>query len=365
MDQNENRDSSLDLVRIFGLFSVISVHFFLNTGFYEDIIAGKKMYVLLLIRTFFMMCVPLFIVLSGYLLNKKTLCFRYYCGIFKTLITYFLASSACVIYVNWFSQGITKFTLLDYVKRLLNFSAAPYAWYIEMYLGLFMLIPFLNLIYHNLKSKRHKQFLVLLMILITACPSVLNSGNGGTLKFLPSWWAGIYPFSYYFIGCYLSEYPMKCKKYLLALLMAVNTILGGSFIFYLNYNSRFIWANWQDWESLVNVISTVLVFLFITNIDTSKWNVQVKKALKYVSGLCLGAYLCSWIFDMFFYPKLNIAEPVMQYRIIYAPAIVLLVFGCSLLLSAVLSLIDKPLNRAVNQLILSIQQKLRQSSEVK
>lgn len=39
---NKKRDVRLDIVRIFSLFCVIAVHFFLNSGFYEKAVIGKK-----------------------------------------------------------------------------------------------------------------------------------------------------------------------------------------------------------------------------------------------------------------------------------------------------------------------------------
>ena len=49
-----------------------------------------------IMREFFMICVPLFITLSGYLLCKKELSVKYYSRIWGILITYVLASLLCI-----------------------------------------------------------------------------------------------------------------------------------------------------------------------------------------------------------------------------------------------------------------------------
>lgn len=67
----KERDSSLDILRIVAFLSVISVHFFLNNGFYDQLVVGKRMYVMTILRSFFMDCVPLFLTLTGFLMNKK------------------------------------------------------------------------------------------------------------------------------------------------------------------------------------------------------------------------------------------------------------------------------------------------------
>ena len=40
---------------------------------YTEIIKGKRMFVMFTMRTAFMICVPLFAILTGYLMNKKIL----------------------------------------------------------------------------------------------------------------------------------------------------------------------------------------------------------------------------------------------------------------------------------------------------
>ena len=72
------RNLNLDLVRCVAIFFVISVHFLLNTSFYSTVVNGKKMFLLVVLRVIFMSCVPLFMILTGYLMNKKEPTKEYY-----------------------------------------------------------------------------------------------------------------------------------------------------------------------------------------------------------------------------------------------------------------------------------------------
>ena len=65
------RDIGPDITRIVAYFSVLGVHFFLNSGFYETPVMGRRMFVMVIMRTFFMICVPLFMILSGYLYSER------------------------------------------------------------------------------------------------------------------------------------------------------------------------------------------------------------------------------------------------------------------------------------------------------
>ena len=73
----EKRNINLDVIRCIAVFSVISVHFFNNTEFYQQIVSGKRMYCMVIMRTFFMICVPLFLILTGFLMSKKELNRKY------------------------------------------------------------------------------------------------------------------------------------------------------------------------------------------------------------------------------------------------------------------------------------------------
>lgn len=345
------RNPAADLIRILAFFLVVSVHFFLNNGFYSQIVVGKRMFIMTLMRSFFIICVPLFITLSGYLLNRKKLEKNYYKRISKIIITYILASLLCVLYsIVFLKQDLT---IKNIILNIFNFSAARYSWYIEMYLGLFLLIPFLNIVYNALPSQKSKIWLILTFVILTSLPSVLNiynltsfdwlalpSSSTTMNKILPSWWQEIYPITYYYIGCYLSEYGLKIRKSLNLLLIALSTIISGTFCYWRSYKTKFIWGSWCGYQSLFNVVLTILVFAFIINTNFDKMPSGLAKFFQKISGLCLGGYLVSWIFDKALYPTLLEKVPDVHERLEYYVVIVPMVFVLSLLASYLLSKIQ-------------------------
>lgn len=150
------RNPAMDFIRCFAFFSVVSVHFLLNNGFYSQELIGKRMYLMTCMRHFFMVCVPLFLMLTGYLMRKKTLSKEYYLKGSKTISIYILA---CLVWYLFYTiiQGKT-ISALQWCANVLRFNAGRYAWYIEMYLGLFLLIPFLNILYNNIEEKSGNKF---------------------------------------------------------------------------------------------------------------------------------------------------------------------------------------------------------------
>ena len=344
----KKRNPAADVVRVFAFFCVISVHFFFNNGFYKHPIVGEKMLVMTVIRSFFMICVPLFLILSGFLMRKKTLSKDYYKKVSKVIITYILASIACLLYAVFaLNEDIT---FKDAFFKILGFSGAPYGGYIEMYLGLFLLIPFLNMAYNNTPSRKWKLGLIITFVVLTSLPSVMNVYNFKTAEWwlmpsssasynqlIPAWWDGMYPITYYFIGCYLSEYGLKINKKLNFALIILCTLGSGAYSFWRSYNKTFIWGDWGQYPSLFTVVLATLVFAFLININYEKVPDKLSLLIQKISGLSLGGYLLSWIFDTEFYPVLAEKVPLVTDRLVYYFVMVPLVFVLSAVASYLLS----------------------------
>lgn len=353
----QNRNSTLDIVRIASVLLVMMVHFFLYTGFYSEPMVGFRMFIMCFMRTFFSTCVPMFIILSGYLMSKKTVSKKHYFGISKTLITYVVAGIACVVYKAIHYH--TQFHFKNLILSFFDFTAAQYAWYVEMYIGLFLLVPFLNLIYNNLQSKRHKQLLVLTMVVLTAVPSLLNTYNlldaswwanpasGDTFNAIfPDWWIGFYPVTFYFTGCYLKEFGLEIKTKTLALLLLITTLGFAAYNFWRSYGTGFITSQYAYWYGFQPYVSTILLFELLTRIKCDKLSNSTRFALWKISDLVLSMYLVSYIFDSYIYPKLCAKVPVMQDRIFYFLPCVIIVFVCSLVLAFLLSYVELFIKKA-------------------
>lgn len=66
-NEKAHRNLAIDIIRVVGLYLTISVHYLAGSKLDIDaIVIGKRMYVMVLIRTFAMICVPIFMGLSGF-----------------------------------------------------------------------------------------------------------------------------------------------------------------------------------------------------------------------------------------------------------------------------------------------------------
>lgn len=391
------RDRNADLIRCVAVYSVLSVHFLLNSGFYSVPVTGTDMLVMCMVRSLFMTCVPLFLLLTGYLMSHKTLSRRYYRGIWKTVEIYVLASIACLLFKKfWLENDVTLRTA---VLDILDFDGANYAWYIEMYIGLFLMIPFLNLAYNGLKSKREKQVLVWTMIAITMLPKLLNNFDFRT----PGWWGNpsastkydplvpgfftaMYPVTYYFIGAYLREFgrgraadsqlpgvgsgtvrltdtadgrlpgtgsgmvrpsdtgslrtdKLWLRRAVNLLLLVLAVAVLGCYNFWRSDGGSFVWAANSTWGG-ENLITAYLEFSFLLSLRLDRLPRALQAIMTYISKISLGIYLISWIFDKLIYALLKTYVLATNDRWPYYFIVVPSVFLCSMAGASLLYLIQ-------------------------
>lgn len=340
------RNPSLDLIKCIAIWCVLSVHFFLNCGFYKEPLDNKHMLLMETMRTCFMIGVSLFIMATGYLMNGAKLSRRYYKGIISVLEMYFIASIVCILFKKFYLGQ--EIGLLEGVLSILDFSGNSYAWYVEMYIGLFLLIPFLNLIYHGLDDRKKKLTLIATMIFLTVLPSFMNIYNFQTAEFwlkpeagteydklLPAWWTGIYPITYYFLGAYLSEYKVRLNKFINITAFIGCVVLFGIFNYYRNYPEPFRWSPAAEEGGFENVITAFLLFVFCVNLDLTRLPQFAKSILSKISILSFGIYMMSNVSDGYLYPKLIDAIPEVEYRVAYYFVIVPISFITAMIMSQI------------------------------
>lgn len=111
--------TGLDLVRVVGMLTVVFVHTFLYNGYYD---VGVGNFALTLIRNFCMICVPLFMMLSGYLLKEKTVSKKYYSKLLYILVEYIICSFCCYLFlVVWLKKS---FSVKEFIVGIFTFSDA-------------------------------------------------------------------------------------------------------------------------------------------------------------------------------------------------------------------------------------------------
>lgn len=284
------RDYGLDIIKTLAILFVVSVHFFLNTKFYRSDLTGLNLFIQTCLQQLFLACIPLFLISTGYLNNNTRINKNYFKKIIPILVIYIFYTIPAIIYRCSIDE--LDVNLKIWIVQFFDFKAHRYSWYINLYFGLFLIIPFLNKLYYSLEEKKEKRYLIAILTLLTMFKN-----------FVPDYWGGIYPLTYFFIGKYIKDYQPKIDKKKGILFLILLIILQASIEFILANGGRYSHF-YNDYASFFRMLQAILIVLLL-------YKTQVKKSIlrnTYVniSTITLDIYLASFITDRLIYKPLKV-----------------------------------------------------------
>lgn len=353
----KEREVSLDVIRTTAFLLVPSVHFFLNSWYYAEPVRGAAMYLMTVLVSFCLTCVPLFLLLTGFLESRGEIpvtregLLHFYGKRIGVYCIYLLVSVLVLLFRTFYlGEWLGGWGSLEAI-----FGFQHYSWYVEMYLGLSLLIPFLNVLWNALPGREGHRALLSVLLLLTILPSVMDIAGH---HLLPVWWKGIYPITYYCIGAYLQRYDAAPAggsrrtgtRRLLFWFLAFG-LLSGLYAIRRNYGVPLQTGDWNDWGSLGCTVNATLLFRLLRSLDYSRVTERGRRLLARISSLTFAAYLLSWLPDHVLYPVLTERVPQMAGRFAWFLPVVAASVLISLALSAVLTPIADRLSEGIKGLM--------------
>lgn len=281
------REPGIDLIRCLGLFFVNGIHFFLKNGYYSEPQVGAVMWAADSFRWLFFSCNGLFLLLTGYLKSTKPFSKDYYKSLLPILTGYLLT---CLITypIRHFGLGETL-SLFEWVGNFFTFS--NYAWYLEMYIGLLLFSPVINLALSQIKEEKALLGLAGVMVFLTALPSIT------TINLIPDAWTSMYPVTFYVIGAVIRRVRPSVKVWqglaltaVTVMFMALVSLISTDKVF----SKGFTQGNGGFWNTLV----ATLVFLTFYRVE---FPAAFGKLLSQMSQGVLEGYLLSIVLDRSMY----------------------------------------------------------------
>lgn len=327
-DNKYERDYRADLIRLVACIAVMLSHFFILTDFHSTTFRGFAMWSQG-VGVSFLVGSDLYMMLTGYLCCYRPFSVSGYRGWHKVMISYVMMSLLMIL-VQYFSSP-TQITITEGLKGILAFNTIPYAWYIEMWIGLFLLSPLLNMLFHACRDKRQKKFMILIIFLI-CCPAEFTNRYG--LYVLPEYWCDFYPICLYMTGCYARQYGRLISRsyvcvfcvsilFILILCPTLNIILSTE-----TYKHLL-----GDRGGIFYLPLSIMVFFSILNVPFSI-NRGFKKILAFLSKYSFDIFLSSAIVDSIVYPWLKSYTSFSQAELGYwLPILVIVIYTLSLALA--------------------------------
>jgi surface polysaccharide O-acyltransferase-like enzyme len=288
------RIAGLDIIRSFAILFVIGSHFMIHTDFNSTLYHGVSMFVQGMWQSLTLINVPLFLILTGYLNGNKQVGKKYYKGCVRVLRSYLVISIITIIFRKYYL--LDNVSMIHWILKIFDFSAIPYGWYIEMWIGLFFLTPFLNVLWKNIDSKRNKGILILTLYLCSALPDFFNRYG---VHLAPGYWSNVAPLCFYFIGCYIKEYQPEVKSVKLWLAILGICLINPIANLVLSYGHRTMLHLIGTGYGIFGIPMAALFFLAFYKRNIR--NGFIRKLVERVSVLSLDMYLISYVFDMIVY----------------------------------------------------------------
>ena len=341
---SSKRNLNVDIIKAVSLLLVIGVHFFLYTGYYS-INYSITNSIFIVLRNICMACVPLFIIVTGYLNKNKIWNKKYYLNIGRVYLLYSLAMFILTLVDNKYVINTTLFktTLIN----ILNYKY--YGWYITMYVGLMLLAPIINIAFKNMDESTRK-YAVINIILAISIPVTLadlfsNVRYSIFSYILPNWWYYTWPLMYYIIGAAFSYNKNTLKdffsnsKILFWITLIINT---------LSYNFFNIHIESVLHVNIFIVIITTCIFSWLLSLDINIPE-KIKPGIIFISNNTLLVYLLSYIVDNIIYPYVNQISNI-NVRFSLFPIIVILNFILTILLVIIVRFILSILKKSIKMI---------------
>lgn len=331
------RSTGLDIVRTIAILLVFLTHSLTYTVNFEINIHTFEWIVCVFLHFISIACVPLFLLLSGYLCRNKKLSGKYFFGIIPVVLSYIIIAAASVLLTNY--GGRTAHNFAFGVRAIFDFSAIDYAWYVEMYIGLFLLIPFLNIMYNGLDSRKNKLVAIAVLICMTGIIPLFESlrPDGVTLRIIPDYWKSIYPVTYYLIGAFISEYRPKINKPLMLLITCISVFVPFvPCVLTSSVQTGYAWYVCNGFECITTAAIAVCIFLLFYDVDLPKVPSLI---FKEISVCSFEMYLWSYCTDLWLYSKFAYSMPLM----------ILTVLGITYILARITRICIYPVSRLIKK----------------
>ena len=288
------RQSNFELMRIISMLFVVMWHVILHSDLYNS--TGVTKFILDALILFGVVHINSFVIVTGYFQCDKEFKWSRFFQTFS--IVWFYKALIALIFFIFITSTISNVELL---KEIMPLDFRDY-WYINCYLILYLLSPFINKLVINLEQKDFRKLLLLSFVLFSLIPLISNQGiilnDGYTL---------IQFVFMYLIGAYLKKYPpdknihlknySKNKKQVLYLFVLI-------FVFFVNFmllifsktligiNSSllnevgtYIFNNSRMYSNPLVIIQSISYFLFFSTMSFKS------KIVNYISKYTLDVYL--------------------------------------------------------------------------
>lgn len=344
----ENYLVGIDELKVISMFFIVILHILGHGGVINATELFSANYeVAALIESFCLCAVDCYAFTTGYLLYKKKVKLSRILKLWFEVEVYSL-----VIGIGSAVVTGNTLTVKQILMSLFPFLSKQY-WYFTIYVGVFFLSPYLNLILQKFSRNIMKKMILTILLLVCVIPSIINFDLFETPTGSLFWMSFCY-----IIGGYVAKYQVKIRNPRCLYLIGALFMWGVRWIYdllYLNVQEGYsggVYITLNSYVSPLCVISAMGLFAVMINRKVS--DVKYCRIIRKVASMSFAVYLIhdNYNFKKFIwnnsfqsYSELNIGEMVLS---IIGTAIIVysICLGFEFIRSVVLKKADKIIEKA-------------------
>lgn len=280
----KQRNANMDLLRIVSMLLIVFLHTIDHSGVLENAEnCGTGMY--FYIRFAYMLCqvcVNLYVMLSGYFMITSK--FRLHKLVTLWMETAFYAFGLKLLFMI---LGKEAFSVASLVSCLVPLFTGRY-WFLTIYVGMYLISPFLNLLIRAMTKQQHTLLTIVLFFILSLWSSVhpafagMNAGGGWGL----AWFVVLYITAAWFRLHYT---PNRKHIGLMAVFFVIPLLIAAIQCLPVGGIVQNIVGNWFGYDSAPAYIMTLCLFVGFLNFNIRSQ--KLSRVICAVAPLTLGVYL--------------------------------------------------------------------------
>ena len=258
----KERDSNIELYRIFLMLFIIAHHYVVHSGlvnvFYENLFSSKTIY-LSIFGAWGKVGINCFILITGYFMCKSNISLKKFLKLLLEVEFYKI-----ILYIFFCIIGQDSFQIMNLVKTILPIRLVSNN-FVTCYIIFYLFIPFVNILIKNVSKKQHLIIIALLFFVISILGNIpiINMQFNYLTLFLMIYLIGAYIRLY---GIKLLENRKKCIFInILLFTLCIGSIILGMFI-YKQFDKKMLYYFINDSNKVLAVLLSISFFYLFKNI---------------------------------------------------------------------------------------------------
>lgn len=200
--KNITRNSNFELLRIVSMYLIVMWHFISHSNLLYKT-SGTINFIINFIFIVTAIHVNSFVLVSGYFQYNKKFKIKKVINIIST--TWFYKLLYAIIFSALGIISLSKTDWIFFIQPInFTYNYGEFYWFINIYVFLYLLSPFINILIKSITQKTHKTLILILFIMLSIIPCLtLNSTLGNSGYTISSF------VMLYIIGAYFGKYKLK------------------------------------------------------------------------------------------------------------------------------------------------------------